>query len=240
MGETLDTRTALTVEPNTTDLFLVHRPSGLSYKMDWTTLKGLIESISNTSDKLDEGGADEVSAADLATIVSGSVDFTEPSTSFVISNEDLDFGGNAVPNSRLQAYDSVSGYTFTNAVQDLSNLGGDYQAVLSAFDLVANTGFIVQANSSGLEVKHTSSGTTTAALVIEDAKVKIKTPLQISTSITNGAILRVINASTGECEFIETQWTTATRPSSPTTEHDGFNSTLSQREYWNGSAWVQY
>ena len=33
-------------------------------------------------------------------------------------------------------------------------------------------------------------------------------------------------------------WTTTTRPSAPTTGSFGFNTTLLQLEYWNGSAWV--
>lgn len=36
------------------------------------------------------------------------------------------------------------------------------------------------------------------------------------------------------------EWTTAARPSSPDEGQDGYNLTLQAREYWNGSAWIQY
>lgn len=38
----------------------------------------------------------------------------------------------------------------------------------------------------------------------------------------------------------ETSWTTGTRPVSPYDGMDGFNTTDSVREYWNGTNWIQY
>lgn len=44
---------------------------------------------------------------------------------------------------------------------------------------------------------------------------------------------RAVNVSS----FTPTNWTTATRPSNPTTGQMGWNSTLSSMEVYNGSAW---
>jgi hypothetical protein len=37
-----------------------------------------------------------------------------------------------------------------------------------------------------------------------------------------------------------TTWTTATRPLTPYSGLQGYNSTLNQYEYWNGTIWKQF
>lgn len=234
----LDTRTALSIEPNTNDLVFIHRPSGLSYKMTWEVFKGLIEGYIAEGEYLDFGGANQVSATELKTIVDGDVTFINTTDGFTVTNQPTTIATQNVPQSVNETTDS--GYTYTAGVQDLSNLAQPIQAILGAINLSNFTGFTVQATSSNVELKAQVTGTRTAGISIEDAKIKLLTPEQISLNVTNGAILRVVDAATGEVEFIETQWTTVGRPSSPTTEHDGFNTTLLQREYWDGSAWQQY
>jgi hypothetical protein len=46
-----------------------------------------------------------------------------------------------------------------------------------------------------------------------------------------------LNGTTGE---IPATWTTATRPASPSTGQTGFNTTTTQMETYNGSAWTSY
>jgi len=36
------------------------------------------------------------------------------------------------------------------------------------------------------------------------------------------------------------EWTTVTRPSTPIEGEDGYNLTLHQREYYNGTSWISY
>lgn len=165
----LDTRTALIVEPSDNDLIFIHRPSGLSYKMTWEVFKGIIFDYIASGQYLDFGGSNEVSATQLRPIVDGDVEFVDTLNLFKVSNQPTMIAGQSVPQSVNEVDDS--GYTYTTGVQDLTNLGQPFQAVISAIDLSNFTGFTVQSSSTKIELKAQVLGSTTAGITIEDGNI---------------------------------------------------------------------
>lgn len=238
--EKLDTRTALTVEPSSNDLLFIHRPSGLSYKMTWEIFKGVMEVIINQGDFMDFGGANQVSAADIRVILDGLVHFVNPTNDFTVSNTPLTIAGQSVPSAGGYVNHPSNGYLYSNFVQDITNLGGGYQVFFGSFNISNGNGLSIIGNETEIEISAKTANVVTAAIKLSDGKVFIETPEKINGTVDVGALINLKDAATGEIEYIKTRWETATRPSSPTTLNDGFNITLSQREYWNGTAWVQY
>jgi len=114
------------------------------------------------------------------------------------------------------------------------------QASIGCRNTTTNETLNLTINNVSSSIRHSNtSSVTTAAISVESGKVRIQTTAQIAGTITVGDKVTAVNVD-GSLEFEKGAWTTATRPSSPYNGRDGFNSTLSQREYWNGSTWIQY
>lgn len=235
----LDTRTALGVEPSSNDLVFIHRPSGLSYKMTWEVLKGLIEGFIAEGEYLDFGGVNQVSAAELKPIVDGNVTFTDTTNSFILTNETFTIGGQPIPTVGARVDHPSNGYTYSTAVQDLTLLGSVFKTGLSAINLSNGTGFSILADKDKIEIKAQVVNVTTTQITVEDGKIKLETPEQLASNISVGDKITAINID-GTVEFEAGSWTTLTRPATPYAGQDGFNTTLNQREYWNTLAWSQY
>lgn len=62
------------------------------------------------------------------------------------------------------------------------------------------------------------------------------TYLQSTTTYVEGKL----DQSTATRGFIPAQWTSITQPGSPDLGEMGFNTTLAQMEYWDGSTWIQF
>ena len=240
MGEKVTTRTAQTGAPSDTDLLFLHVPSGISLKWEWSAFKALMDTYINQGGFMDFGGANQVSAADIKVVLDGLVNFVNPTNSFTVSNAPLTIAGQSVPSAGGYVNHPTNGYLYSNFVQDIANLGGGYQVFFGSFNFSNGNGLSIIGNETDIEISAKTANVVTAAIKLSDGKVFIETPEKINGTVDVGALINLKDAATGEIEYIKTRWETATRPSSPTTLNDGFNVTLSQREYWNGTAWVQY
>lgn len=58
--------------------------------------------------------------------------------------------------------------------------------------------------------------------------------------LTGTTLASIVENELGEHGKLDMEWTTSTRPATPRPGQDGWNSTLSLKEYWNGSIWVSY
>ena len=238
--EKLDTRTAHTGTPNDTDLLFLHVPSGVSLKWEWSAFKTLMDTYINQAGFMDFGGANQVSAADIRVVLDGLVNFVNPTNAFIVGNTPLTIAGQSVPSAGGYVDHPSNGYLYTNFVQDATNLGGGYQVVFGSFNSSNGNGITIIGNETQVEISAKTGNVVTASIKVADGKLFIETPEKIADTVDVGALINMVDAATGEIEFIKTRWQTSTRPSPPTTLNDGFNVTLSQREYWNGTVWVQY
>lgn len=75
--------------------------------------------------------------------------------------------------------------------------------------------------------------------------MSIMTPTVHGSTAIAGQVLTLVDEATGEVEYqsiheLTTNWDTAGRPAIPQTGYIGFNTSLTQMEYWNGATWVQF
>ena len=161
---------------------------------------------------------------------------------FILYNDDQKINVLAVdhliPGAKCQYVDTVTDDIYTAGVEDSSSLGAGFQSILYVFNPVALINYGVRIAGGQITIQHSDAVGKTAGITVEDGKILLETPDQLSTSITNGDILRVIDASTGEVEFYPSSWTLAGRPVSPIDNVVGLNTTSGLQEYWNGAAWI--
>jgi|GEM_PF-6724425 len=99
------------------------------------------------------------------------VHFLNPDNQFLISNTPLILGGFDVPRSQLTIDDS--GYNYGVGVQDLSLLGGGFEAAIAAVDLNTGTGFVIKVTNSMIEIKHLLNGVTTTSITLTDGNINV-------------------------------------------------------------------
>lgn len=99
---------------------------------------------------------------------------------------------------------------------DLAN-GSTLELILEAIDAKITPLNLLSTTLTYLRTKYTISN-------LSQFLVAVSTELgELNTTVLTGA-----------------EWTTASRPTTPTEGQDGYNLTLHQREYYNGSSWLQY
>lgn len=127
------------------------------------------------------------------------VDFIHPTTDMELTNVTQTIATQDVPTSGAKVVDS--GITYKAVVQDASNLGGVFNASLSAVSATFE-GTVIEANSANCSMKHLSSGGgVTSSIVLENGKVRLRTPAVIASTATVGAIPKLSNVD-GTIEFV--------------------------------------
>ena len=107
-----------------------------------------------------------------------------------------------IPKAVVEFDDPASDWEYSVGVQDVTGSGGDKQCSVNAFNSATNESIGVRITDGLAEIKHANSGTTTAAVRIEDSKVFFKTPDVLSATASVGYV-PALQAADGEIEFID-------------------------------------
>lgn len=104
---------------------------------------------------------------------SGATTFTNPDTGFEITNETGQINGFDVPQATCKVENS--GILYSIGAQDISNLGGGFQTVLSAINLSDFSGAAATLTESRISLQiNSAGGSPNTSIIIENGTINFK------------------------------------------------------------------